>query len=732
MKKTFILFLFACLIMQMQAADVKTIRIGTNDIDLVLQVPENGRLYQVYLGEKLKHKADLQLLSWRMTGLSNGSTGESAWEVYGGQGGDDYFDNAIAVMHPDGNPSTYLYYVSSNTTDMPGGKETTILLRDDQYPLEVTLHYQAYEQENIIKTWSEIKNGEKKHAVTLSAMASTMLHFSNTSYYLTEFSSSWAREANLCSQQLQPGKKILDSKMGSRAAIYMNPHFEVGLGQPVQEQQGTVLMGSIGWTGNYRYTFEIDDLGNLRVIPGINPTASHYELAAGQTLKTPDFIFTLSQHGTSQGSRNFHDWARRYQLRNGMDSRYVLLNNWENTYFSFDEALLIKLMKEAKELGVDLFLLDDGWFGTTHPRNDDHAGLGDWEVNPAKLPNGTKALTDAAAKEGVKFGIWIEPEMVNPKSRLFETHPDWAIQLPNRKPFYYRNQQVLDLSNPVVQDYVFGIIDNLMKDNPAIAFMKWDCNAPIVNIYSPYMGSKKQNNLYIEHVKGVYNVMRRAKETYPNLTLMLCSGGGARCDFEALKYFTEFWCSDNTDPVDRLYIQWGFSQFMPAKAMCAHVTNWDRTASVKYRVDVASMCKLGFDIGLTTLSADELTLCKQAINNWRRLQPSILDGDQYRLISPFETNHMAVNYVSKDRRQAVLFAYDLHPRYDEKVLRVCLQGLNADARYRIEEINLMPGVKSRLVENGQVFTGDYLMKIGLPVLSATDMRSKVIELNAVE
>ena len=319
--------------------------------------------------------------------------------------------------------------------------------------------------------------------------------------------------------------------------------------------------------------------------------------------------------------------------------------------------------------------------------------------------------------------------MVNPKSELFEKHPDWAIHDENRKIYYYRNQLVLDLSNPQVQDYVYNVVDKLMKENPEIAFFKWDCNSPITNIYSPYL-KDKQGNLYIDHVRGVYNVMRRVKENYPNVTMMLCSGGGARCDYEALKYFTEFWCSDNTDPVERVYIQWGFSQFFPAKAMCAHVTSWNKNTSVKFRTDVASMCKMGFDIGLKDMSADELEYCQDAVANWKRLQPAIMDGEQYRLVSPYKSNHMAVNYVSQDKGKAVLFAYDVYPRFQEKLMAVKLQGLDPHKMYRVEEINLMPGVESTLKANGKVYSGDYLMKVGLDVFGFAATQSHVIEFTA--
>lgn len=729
--KHFFTALFLLLVAQVaHAVNDSIIRISTRHLDLVLQVAENARLYQTYLGDKLLHEEDLSRLKWQVHAASDVSVSERGWEVYSGSGNEDFFEPALAVTHADGNPSTWLYYVSSSTHAVDGGTQTDILLRDDKYPLEVTLHYVAYPEEDVIKTWSEIRHQEKK-AVNLSAYASAMLYFSAPSYYLTEFSGDWAKEVQMSSQPLQFGKKVIDTKLGSRAAMHTQPFFMLGLGQPVQENQGAVLMGTLGWTGNFRFTFEVDNVGNLRVIPAINPYASVYALNRNEVFVTPEFIFTLSDEGTGKGSRNLQQWARKYQLKEGMGDRMSLLNNWENTAFDFDQRILGDLMKEAKDLGVDMFLLDDGWFGNKYPRKDDCAGLGDWEVTADKLPEGIPGLIRSAEEAGVKFGIWIEPEMVNPKSELFEKHPDWVIHYPNREVYYYRNQLVLDLCNPEVQDYVYGVIDKLLKENPEIAYFKWDCNSPITNIYSPYL-KNQQGRLYIDHVRGIYEVMKRVKEDYGHVPMMLCSGGGARCDYEALKYFTEFWCSDNTDPVERVYIQWGFSHFFPTKAMCAHVTSWNEQASVKFRTDVASMCKLGFDLGLHKLNGEELEYCRQAIQNWNRLKPVILDGQQYRLVSPYESNHMAVNYVNADQTQAVLFAYDVYPRFKEKLFPVKLQGLDPNKRYLVKEINLMPGTQSEKEFDGKVFSGDYLMKVGLEVCGFTPLQSHVIKCTVQE
>lgn len=622
----------------------------------------------VYLGDKLINASDVDKFEWTMDTGSDASVSQRGHEAYMCSGGEDFFEPALGVTHADGNKTTYLYYKDSQVRAVNGGNETIVTLADNKYDVEVRLHYIAYPKQNVFKVWSEITNHEKKE-ISLWKYASTMLYFNSQKYFLTNYHGDWAREAQPAMQQLTYGKKIIDTKLGTRAAMHSQPFFELGFDMPASENIGRMMLGTIAWTGNFRCTFEVDNVGGLRVIPGINPYASAYKLKPGKTFATPEFIFTLSNNGSGEASRNLHDWARLYQLKDGTGDRMTLLNNWESTGFDFNQGSLADVMKEAKKLGVDMFLLDDGWFANKYPMNNDKAGLGDWEPNHSKLPDGIKGLTNAADEAGVKFGIWIEPEMVNPKSELFEKHPDWVIMQPGRDTYYYRNQLVLDLANPKVQDYVFSVIDNILKENPGVAYFKWDCNSPITNIHSPYL-QENQENLYIEYVRGLYNVLQRIAKKYPEVPMMLCSGGGARCDYEALKYFTEFWCSDNTDPFERIYIQWSMSKFFPVKAMASHVTEWNKNTSMKFRLDVASMCKLGFDIDMASLSPDDYKLCQVAVANYKRLKPVILDGDMYRLVSPYECNHAAVSYVAKDRKSAVVFAYDLHPRYKEPVLNV--------------------------------------------------------------
>ncbi|WP_288206149.1 alpha-galactosidase [uncultured Parabacteroides sp.] len=715
------LFSLICLLvisMSLKAGDNVIIPISTDNISLIYKVGNNGRLYQSYLGQKLRFNSDIDQLPL-------------GGEAYLAHGMEDYFEPAIRVLHNDGNPSLLLKYISYETKQLqPNVTETIIKLKDDVYPVTVDLHFVSYAKENIIKSFTEISHQEKK-PVTLYNYASSLLYMNSEKYFLTEFAGDWAHEVNMTEQQLSFGKKVLDTKLGSRANMFNSPFFLLSLNENARENEGEVLFGTIGWTGNFRFTFEVDNENKLRILSGINNYASEYSLKSNDIFRTPEFIFTFSAEGKGRASRDFHKWARKYQVKDGDKSRLTLLNNWEATYFDFNEDKLVDIMDEAKELGVDMFLLDDGWFANKYPRSSDRQGLGDWGETVEKLPNGIGKLVKEATDKGIKFGLWIEPEMVNPKSELYEKHKDWVIHLPNRDEYYFRNQLVLDLSNPKVQDYVFGIVDNLMTKYPGIAYFKWDCNSPITNIYSPYL-KDQQSHLYIEHVRGFYNVLERVKAKYPNLPMMLCSGGGGRTDYEGLKYFTEFWPSDNTDPIERIFIQWGYSHFFPSKTMAAHVTSWNKSASIKFRTDVAMMGKLGFDIRTHEMTPAEQEYCKGAVKNFNRLSGTLMDGDLYRLVSPYDGNHSAVMYVNETTDKAVLFAFDVHPRYGEILQPVRLQGLDPETQYEVKEINLVPGTESNLRCNGKTFSGELLMKVGIPVFSGKQLTSRVIEISKVK
>jgi alpha-galactosidase len=692
------------------------IPVSTKNTDLTYKVnKKDGRLYQAYFGTKLGNIADLKQMQ------------EPDHLAYATFGTDNLFEPAIRMTHSDGNPSLELKYVSHDIEKTSANvTTTTILLKDPQYPVEVTLHIKSYTAEDVIEQWVEIIQKES-NPVTVFNYASSMLHFDATKYWLTQFHGDWAEEMKMQESELTSGIKILDSKLGTRAHMYQTPVFFLSLNEKSDENHGELIAGTLGWSGNFQFVFEVDEKGSLRILSGINPFASEYSLQPGKPFKTPSFIFTYTNRGKGQASRNLHRWAANYGILDGTKPRLTLLNNWETTYFNFNEPKLVGLLDDTKKMGLDLFLLDDGWFANKYPRNDDKAGLGDWQENKAKLPDGLGYLVKEANSKGVKFGIWIEPEMVNPRSELYENHPEWVLKLPNRPENYYRNQLVLDMTNPEVQEFVYNVVDGMLTKYPGIGFIKWDCNRMMTNSYSVYL-KDRQSHLYIDYVNSLYGILDRLRQKYPHLPVMLCSGGGGRVDYGALRYFTEFWASDDTDPLERVYIQWGYSYFFPSFAVCNHITSWGKQ-SLKFRTDVAMMGKMGYDIQVIGLTEKELKFSQNAIAEYKRLSDVIWHGDLYRLISPYDENRAVLMYVNNSKNKAVLFGYTLNSRFNQTFNRVHLQGLDPVKTYKITEINADPDGGSAVASgNGKSYSGDYLMKIGINIGTGIPLSSSVYEI----
>lgn len=711
------------------SAQTTIIPIESEDYALVLQTDEFKRLRNIYFGPKLSMASDYAAIAKQ---LRYKGTNEDVFNsAYTPSGTWNVSEPALQIAHHDGNGSTELEYTKDKTETLEENISlTTIDLFDPVFKTQVQLFYKVFHKENVFEQWTVIKNGEQGK-IELKKYASANLYFRNKEFYLTQYHGSWATEMQPETHKLTAGIKTLDSKLGARANLYAPPTFMLSFDGVATEESGKVMLANLAWSGNYRFDFEKDRYDNLRLIAGANNHAAEYELSENESFETPHLIYVYSENGKGEASRNMHRWARKYRLWNGEGERLTLLNNWEATYFDFDEHKLVELFDGAKKIGVDLFLLDDGWFANKYPRNDDSAGLGDWQENKKKLPNGLGYLVEEATKKGIKFGIWIEPEMVNPKSKLYENHKDWVIRQPNRKEYYYRNQLVLDLSNPEVQDHVFGVFDNIFTKNPDIAYVKWDCNSIIYNAHSDYLSkqNKPQTHLYVEYVKGLYNILEKVRAKYPKVPIMLCSGGGGRVDYGALQYFTEFWPSDNTAPLDRIFMHWDYSHFYPAISMCAHVTEWDRAASMKYRTDIASMGKLGFDIDVDDLTADEQKFCQQAVQNYNKFKEVIWRGDLFRLQSPYENEVASFQFVDEAKDKSIVFSYLVTRRYDtgHSFEPIVFKGLDENKKYKIKELNIYPGTTSP-VDEFAVYSGAFLMNVGFNPDVSTRRNSVILEI----
>ena len=694
----------------------KTIRIETKDNLLLLGIGKDSLLKQLYFGAKISSDG--------MT-VQNINNSKPAYAGYG-----DEIDNfALRLTHADGNLTTNLVYTGANTERTDSNISITkIILKDKYYPDEITLFYKTYNEQNIIEQWMTFSHKEKG-AVTLYNFTSASLNFQTPNAYLSYFYGDWANEFNLVETKLSEGTKTIDSKLGVRTDLRTNQSFLLSLNGKLREDDGEVVAGTLAWPGNWQLQFNEDHYNNLQLTAGMNPFASEYVLKADTTFTTPGFLFTYSNNGAGETTRNFHRWARKYGIADGYGSRDVLLNNWEATYFDFDEKKLSDIIKNAGEMGFELFLLDDGWFANKYPRNNDDAGLGDWEVNHKKLPHGLSYLADLCKQNNLKFGIWVEPEMVNPKSELYEKHPDWVIGAQHRDLSLFRNQLVLDITNPKVQDYVYSVLDNLMLQNKGISYIKWDCNRYITNAGSSYLG-KQQSKLFINYPTALLNIIKRFRKKYPDVNMMVCSGGGGRMDYATMPYFQEYWPSDNTDPIDRIKLQWGLEYFYPAVGLAAHVTpnhSDERITPLKFRFDVAMTGRLGLDYRVDKLSAEEKKFAISAIASYKQIRNVVLHGDLYRLLSPYENNRTALMYVTENKDSALVFSFlqKKEPYPDQS--KLLLKGLDANAQYKVTEVN--KGSFTRLKHyEGKIFSGDYLMKAGLQFDMYNDYESAVIQL----
>ncbi len=692
------------------------VSILTPNLSLVLDVTEGKAPEYMYFGRKLP-AADIQNIPKPVNGRT---------DVYPAYGQNTPAEAAFAMTHADGNLSTVLVATSVSTKGGPNATVTTIQLKDPVYGTKVALNYRAYRDVDIIEAWSEITNAEKS-TVTLSEFASAMLPIRRGDVWISYLSGSWASEGYVNEAPIGQGELVIRNKDGIRNSHTDHAEVMFSLDGKARENQGDIIGAALCYSGNYELKVATDDTDFHYFFAGINPDNSEYHLRKGETFRTPVLALTFSQEGLSGASRNFHKWGRKYMLAHGDKERKILLNSWEGVYFNINQEGMNQMMKDIADMGGELFVMDDGWFGDKYQRNNDSSTLGDWVIDKRKLPEGIDGLLRDAKKHGIKFGIWIEPEMSNTVSELYEKHPDWVIKSPKRDVVTGRGgtQVVLDLSNPKVQDFAFGIVDELLTKYPEIDYIKWDANMSIVNHGSQYLTMTDQSHLYIAYHRGLAKVCDRIRAKYPDVTIQACASGGGRANWGILPWFDEFWVSDNTDALQRVYMQWGTSYFFPAIAMASHISATPnhtvfRTTSLKYRIDVAMSGRLGMEIQPKNMTDAEKELCRKAIADYKTIRPVVQFGDIYRLVSPYDHKGVAsLMYVSEAKDKAAFYWWKTESFYNERLPRVKMAGLDPNKQYRIKELNrvdLQP-----LYCEDKVYSGDFLMTYGLEMPRMNDV-----------
>ena len=547
-------------------------------------------------------------------------------------------------------------------------------------------------------------------------------------YQLRYLTGEWAGEWNLHEQAMQPGKTILESRRGS-TGHQNSPWFAVERGKPADEDSGEVWFGTLGWSGSWQIAIEQNQEMQVRVTGGFNPFDFAYDLEPGASLKLPPFYGGFSEQGIGGASRMLHrfELARILPQSPHPRLRPVLYNSWEATEFGVNEAGQEALAEKAASIGVERFVMDDGWFGE---RNNDTAGLGDWYPNPQKFPHGLKPLIDKVRSLGMDFGLWVEPEMVNPDSKLYREHPDWVLNFPDRPRTELRNQLVLNLARPDVRTYVFGVLDKLLTEND-IAFLKWDYNRNWSEPGWPAVAPNDEKEVYVEYVENLYSILAELRARHPKVEIESCSGGGGRVDLGILRYTDEVWTSDNTDAFDRLTIQNGFTYPFAPAIMMAWVTdspNWlnHRETSLPYRFLSAMQGSLGVGADLDKWTPEDVASAKKLVAEYKRIRATVQQGSLYRLISPADNSeYSATESVAADGSQAVLFAFLHSSQMGHAFPRIYLRGLNPRDSYRLQMIE-----GSRDPATPATASGTYWMNVGVQMEMRGDFQASALTLQA--
>ena len=633
---------------------------------------------------------------------------------YACDGVGDYRVTGAAAVHSDGSCALDLRYKSYRISkgkysikglpavyaDVSESETLEIVLKDKYSDIEVTLRYGVLPKLDIITRCVSVANNGTQ-PVILTKVASLCLDIPHGKWESVHFHGRHAMERLTERMPLCHGIQESSSTRGT-SSHHQNP--TVLLCSPdCTETSGSCIGAVLMYSGSFQTKIQLDQMEQVRLVMGINPELFRWELKPSEVFDTPEVIMSYSSNGMEKLSHNFHKVIREHVCRGKykLAERPVLINNWEATYFDFNEKKILKIAEQAASLGVDMLVLDDGWFGK---RDDDCSGLGDWFVSEEKLNGGLGKLAEKIKSLGMKFGLWFEPEMVSEDSDLYRSHPDWAIKIPSRNPVRSRYQLVLDMINPEVRDYLFGAISDILK-NADISYIKWDMNRSICDWYTPCLSAENQGEMPHRYVLGLYELLERLTTAFPDVLFEGCSGGGGRFDAGMLYYCPQIWCSDDTDAFERTKIQYGTSFFYPVSAIGSHVSavpnhQTGRITPIETRAVTAMAGSFGYELDLNTLSHDEKQEVKEQIVRFKKDGPLIHNGLYYRLSDSLNDKYAMWGFVSDDKKEVLVHGVIFRTEPNRTQYLVKLRGLLPDTNYR-------------LAENGEVYKGSALMNGGI-------------------
>lgn len=683
----------------------KIFNLETENTLYQMKVDRFGVLNHLWYGEKTDYCMDY-LLDYPDAGFSGNiyeAENERTYSLntlpqeYSTSGVGDFRISAISVTHEDGSNALDLrvreYQIKKGKYEIPGlpavyakedeAETLEITLKDTATEAEVILKYGVFEKEDVITRSVVVKNSGKT-PIVINKVHSMCLDIPYGDWEWMHFYGRHTMERQAERVPVLHGISESSSSRGT-SSHHQNPAVLL-CEKDCTETNGHCIGAALMYSGGFQAQVEKDQLEQVRLVMGIHPDTFEWTLEAGEAFYTPEVILSCSITGFAKLSQNFHHIIRNHVCRGTyqLSSRPVLINNWEATYFDFNEEKILNIARQASKLGIDMMVLDDGWFGK---RDDDCSGLGDWFVNEKKLNGGLKALVEKINAMGMKFGLWFEPEMVSEDSDLYRNHPDWAIQIPGRNPMRSRYQLVLDMSNPEVVDYLYGVMSAILRENH-IEYVKWDMNRSISDWYTATLSRGRQMEMPHRYVLGLYELLEKLTSEFPDVLFEGCSGGGGRFDAGMMYYCPQIWCSDDTDAHERTFIQYGTSFFYPTSTVGSHVSavpnhQTGRITSIETRGVVAMAGSFGYELDLNQLSEEEKTVVAKQVIHYKEYQSLIYNGDYYRLANPFEDGMSAWSWISEDKKtilvQGVLFR--AKPNVLRKTLR--LMGLEAKKNYKI-------------------------------------------------